>query len=161
MSHAVPVPPGAPAEVPSAEVFTKALVTLMRAHDTYGVWTGKNDDALLDSYVISREQRKKTPVIGDPDPRTLWRLDVFYTAVGFALTRSTGVDVTSLLKVSGEGFGRVVLFAGRLVVLDRPLRDVHRFGFDSIDALALAGASLVDQGARLLGRFPDVARMTA
>ena len=47
------------------------------------------------------------------------------------------------MKVSHEGFGRVVLIAGRLVVFAKSLRDVHRFGFESLEKLAAEGAKVV------------------
>jgi probable nitrogen fixation protein len=36
--------------------------------------------------------------------------------------------VTPMTKMSHEGFGRTVLTTGRLIVVNRHLRDVHRFG---------------------------------
>jgi probable nitrogen fixation protein len=46
-----------------------------------------------------------------------------------AIERETGQMVSPMMKVSHEGFGRMVLIAGRLVVVNKQLRDVHRFGF--------------------------------
>ena len=36
-----------------------------------------------------------------------------------------------MMKMSHEGFGRMILTAGRLIVVNKHLRDVHRFGFES------------------------------
>jgi probable nitrogen fixation protein len=52
----------------------------------------------------------------------------------------------------------VVLIAGRLVTISRTLRDVHRFGFPTIEALAERGAALVEEGVATIERFADVAR---
>ena len=161
----MPAPtPALPADASAAAPdvgFTRALVTLMRAHDPYGVWARTPDDALLATFVRTPEQRRSTEVLGSPDDRAVWRVEVFFNAVGLAATRHTGVDVISLSKVSNEGFGRVVLTAGRLVVLDRPLRDVHRFGFESVAALQSAGERMVTDIAGLIERFADVARTTS
>ncbi len=154
------LPTDAPAAT-SGGGFTSALVTLMRAHDPYGVWARTADEALLATFVRTPAQRRSTDVLGSPDARALWRVEVFFNAVGLAATRRTGVDVISLSKVTDEGFGRVVLTAGRLVVLDRPLRDVHRFGFDSVAALQSAGDRMIDDVAGLIERFADVARTTS
>ena len=51
----------------------------------------------------------------------------------------------------------MLLTAGRLVVISRTLRDVHRFGFDDLAALAAAGGKLVDEAAAMIDRFPEVA----
>jgi probable nitrogen fixation protein len=66
--------------------------------------------------------------------------------------------VSPLMKMHHEGFGRVVLTAGRLVVVNRHLRDVHRFGYPSLVKLAAAGSQLVADGVAMIERFPEVAR---
>lgn len=141
-------------------IYRESLVKLMRAHDSYGVWEKKSDEEILKGFVLTKEQRRAIPVIGEPDSKVLWRLEVFYTAVSYAITRRTGLDTTPIIKISGEGFGRVILTAGRLVVLSRSLRDVHRFGFGSTDALASAGETMVAEGIDAIERFPAVARET-
>ena len=137
--------------------YRHSLVRLMRAHDTYGVWEKKSDEALLESFVLTKEGRRAIPVIGDPDPKVLWRIEVFHTAVGFAVTSRTGRDATPIIKISSEGFGRAIIIVGRLVVLNRVLRDVHRFGFESTQALVATGGSMVAECLDILERFPTVA----
>jgi len=59
--------------------------------------------------------------------------------------------------MSHEGFGRVVLIAGRLVVFNKYHRDVHRFGFDSLEALAEQGDKIVNEAVAMIARFGEVA----
>jgi len=141
----------------SQEIFRESLVTLMRAHDNYGVWAKKSDEEILQTFVLTKEKRRSIPIIGDPDEKVLWRLEIFYTAVAFAINRLTHLNATPIMKISGEGFGRVLITAGWLVVLSRTLRDVHRFGFESTDALAAAGKALAAEGLDIINRFPEVA----
>jgi probable nitrogen fixation protein len=63
-----------------------------------------------------------------------------------------------MMKMSHEGFGRVLLTVGKLVVLVKTLRDVHRFGFDSLVALDREGEKAVAQATATINRFPEVAR---
>lgn len=158
MNEVLPAAAEASPDPAEPEIYRGSLITLMRAHDTYGVWTKKPDDALLQSFVLTKEQRRAIPTIGDPDAKVLWRLEIFYTAVGYAINRLTGLDATPIMKISGEGFGRVMITVGRLVVLSRTVRDVHRFGFASTDALASAGEALVAEGIAVINRFPEVAQ---
>jgi probable nitrogen fixation protein len=125
-----------PAAVLPTSVFVAELVKQWRAQDSYGAWEGKTDAELLEPYVIDKEKRKELPIIGDPDPETLWRLELFYNAVGLSIERQTGVMVSPMMKMHHEGFGKMVLLAGRLVVVNKSLRDVHRFGFLSFEKLA-------------------------
>ncbi len=137
--------------------FVKELIKQWRAQDTHGAWEGKDDATLLAPYLISKEQRREMPIIGDPDPETLWRLELFYNAVGLAIERRTKIMVAPMMKMHHEGFGKMMLTAGRLVVVNKQLRDVHRFGFETIEKLAAEGEKFVEAAVEMIEKFPDVA----
>lgn len=73
--------------------FLIELVKLWRAQDTNEAWEGKSDLDLLEPYILNRERRRALPIIGDPDPNTLWRLELFFNAVGLSVERETGIMV--------------------------------------------------------------------
>jgi probable nitrogen fixation protein len=52
----------------------------------------------------------------------------------------------------------MVLLGGRLVTVNKQLRDVHRFGFDTLGKLAEEGQKYVDAGIAMIKQFPDVAK---
>ena len=137
--------------------FVSELVKQLRAQDTHGHWDGKGDCELLAPYILGAEDRKALPLMGDPDPETLWRLDLFHNAVGLTIERSTRCMVSPMTRLSHEGFGRTVMTAGRLVVVNRHLRDVHRFGYASLAKLAEAGNKLVREGIAMIERYPEAA----
>ncbi len=62
-----------------------------------------------------------------------------------------------MMKMHHEGFGKMILTAGRLVVVNKQLRDVHRFGFENIEKLAAEGEKLVTAAVEITNQFPDVA----
>lgn len=142
-----------PAEAP----FIKELIKIWRAQDSHGAWESKPDLELLEPYIIDKEARRALPIIGDPDPETIWRLELFFNAVSLSIERATGVMISPMLKMSHEGFGRMVLIGGRLIVVNKQLRDVHRFGFDNLAKLAEEGDKHVKAGVEMIGKFPDVA----
>lgn len=139
-------------------VFLKELVKQWRAQDTHGAWEGKSDLDLLEPYVIDKEKRKTLPLMGDPDPETLWRMELFYNAVGLCVERETGIMTSPLMKLHHEGFGRLVLTSGRLIVINKHLRDVHRFGFPTVEAIAAEGTKLVAMAVEMIAKFPEAAR---
>ena len=151
--------PGLAADDPAAlrDPFVAELLRQIRAQDTHGAWDGKRDEQLLEPFILSAEQRRALPIMGDPDPDTLWRLDLFHNAIGLAIERAAGVMVTPMTRISHEGFGRTVLTAGRLVVVNRHLRDVHRFGYPSLAKLAEAGNKLVAEGVAMIAEHRSVA----
>ena len=139
------------------DVFVRELIKQIRAQDTHGTWEGKSDLTLLAPYLLSAEQRRALPIMGDPDPETLWRLDLFHNAIGLVIERATRCMVAPMTKMSHEGFGRTVLTAGRLIVVNRHLRDVHRFGFPSLAKLAEAGNRYASEGIAMIEKYPEVA----
>lgn len=159
----------APAELPAgtddaaflAQPFVRQLIKQLRAQDTHGAWDGKTDLQLLRPYILTPEERRALPILGDPDPEILWRLDIFYNAIAVAIERETGQMVSPMMKMSHEGFGRMVLLAGRLVVVNKQLRDVHRFGFPSLAKLAEAGGKFLDEAITMIRTYPAVAQYGA
>jgi probable nitrogen fixation protein len=139
--------------------YARSLILLMRAQDTHGSWESRSDARLLADFIVTKEQRREIPIIGDPDPDVLWRIEQFYTAIGLAVEKQTGVIAGPMMKMSHEGFGRLVLIAGKLIVLSRHLRDVHRFGFESLAKLVAEGEKYVAQAVAEIEAFPEVAKI--
>ena len=139
--------------------FMKAMVRLFRAQDQHGAWDKKSDAEMLKEYIVTKEQRREMPIIGDPDPDILWRIEMFYTAIGLATEAKTGVIAGPMMKMSHEGFGRLVLLAGNLVALSRHLRDVHRFGFDNYAKMAAEGEKYLAKAVEMIEAHPEVAKV--
>lgn len=138
--------------------FIEQLVRVWRAQDSHGTWESKADLDLLEPYIVDKEMRRAMPLMGDPDPETIWRLELFFNAVALSIEQETGVMVSPMLKMSHEGFGRMVLIGGRLITVNKQLRDVHRFGFDNLGKLAEEGAKYVKAGVEMIEKFQDVAK---
>lgn len=141
-----------------ASTFVVELIKQYRAQDMHGAWEGKSDVELLAPYILDAEARRALPLLGDPDPETLWRIELFYNAIALAIERATGVMVSPMMKMHHEGFGRMVLIAGRLVVVNKQLRDTHRFGFPSLTKLGEAGSKFVEEGVGMVERYTEVAK---
>ncbi|PQV43992.1 NifX-associated nitrogen fixation protein [Paraburkholderia sp. BL21I4N1] len=161
MTESSAIPSEASDEMLLRAPFVQQLVRQLRAQDAHGVWDGKTDLQLLKPYIHTPEERRAIPIMGDPDPETLWRLELFYNAIAVAIERETGQMVSPMMKMSQEGFGRMVLLAGRLVIVNKQLRDVHRFGFASLEKLGEAGAKLLGEAVELIRTYPAVAQYSA
>ncbi|GLS37270.1 hypothetical protein GCM10010869_28630 [Mesorhizobium tianshanense] len=142
-------------EAALATPFVKCLVRLMRAQDSYGSWQGKADAELLADFITTKDQRHAIPIIGDPDPDVLWRLDMFYTAVGLAIEERSGLMTSPMMEMkpmraSNACFPRSGGWSF--------CRDVHRFGFETFRKLAETGTKLVEDATAPAEAYPDVAR---
>jgi probable nitrogen fixation protein len=138
--------------------FLKAVVSLIRAEDRHGAWDRRTDLELLGPFVVTREARKALPIVGDPGPDALARVEQFYKAVCLRIEQRTSLMASQVLALNHEGFGRLVLTVGKLVALSKSLRDVHRFGFQDLAALDGEGEKAVDLAVKAIEAFPQVAR---
>ena len=138
--------------------FIKTLIKLIRAEDQYGSWDKKPDAQLLEGFVVTKEERKNIPIIGDPDPDTMHRVEQFYRAVSLRVEEVTQLMASPHVSLSHEGFGRVFVTVGKLVAYSKTLRDIHRFGYDDLAALAAAGDKELEKALKTIEEYPAVAR---
>lgn len=134
-------------------VFLEHLVRALRAADE-GVDGTTPDFELLGPLVLHPGARPA----GSADPEVFWRIEAFFRAVGAGIEERTGVECLPILRMRREGFGMVVLLAGRLVAVSRWFQDATAFHFDSLEALAASGERLVHEGVQMIERHPEVAR---
>ena len=137
--------------------FIKEMVKQMRAIDSYGTYDGWPVERILAPYVVTKEQRRTIPVIGDPDDIMLSRIKAFYNAISSLIEKECGLMAVPIINLTHEGFGRVVITVGKLVVLDRTLRDVHRYGYESFSKMKDEGDKLLSVALEIIGKYPEVA----
>jgi len=139
--------------------FIKEMLRQTRALDSYGIWDGKPAEDILEPFVLTKERKALIPLIGDPDEETISRIKAFYNAIAVLIEKECGMMAVSLVHLSHEGFGRVLITIGKLVALDRTLRDVHRFGFESLSKMKTEADKMLSVALEIIGTYPDVAGM--
>ena len=113
--------------------FVKQMVVQLRAMDGYGTYDTWTDAKVLDPLVLTKARRREIPVVGDPDETIVSRVKAYYNGMAQMIEKETGLMAVPVINLTHEGFGRAMITVGKLVVLDKTLRDVHRFGFESLD----------------------------
>ncbi|MBE9212924.1 MAG: NifX-associated nitrogen fixation protein [Nostocales cyanobacterium 94392] len=139
--------------------FIKALVQQIRGLDTYGTYRKWSDDLIIKPYIVSKQKKREISVEGDVNPMTISRINAFYRAIAIRIEQETGLLSQVVSDLNHEGFGWVLVFSGRLLLVKKTLRDVHRFGFNSFEKLAEEGETLVQKGVELARRFPEVGEL--
>ncbi|MEZ5583719.1 MAG: NifX-associated nitrogen fixation protein [Candidatus Competibacteraceae bacterium] len=140
-----------------ASSFAKELIRQMRAQDRYGRYDSYSAAQVIDPFVLTKERKRALPVVGNPGAVVLARLNAFYNAIATLIEQHSGRMAAPVMQLSPEGFGRVLIIVGKLAVLDRSLRDVHRFGFRSTAALQEEGDKRVEQALTLINDYPALA----
>jgi len=139
--------------------FIQEMVKQMRAIDSYGTYDGWPAERVLAPYVLTKEQKRAIPVIGDPDEILLARIKCFYNAIASLIEKECGLMAVPMINITHEGFGRVVITVGKLVVVDKTLRDVHRYGYESLSKMKDEADKLLSVALEIIGKHPEVAGM--
>jgi probable nitrogen fixation protein len=137
--------------------FVKEMSRQMRALDTYGTYAGWTVEKILDPYVLTKERRATIPLIGDPDDETISRVKAFYNAISVLIEKECKLLAVPMVHLTHEGFGRALITVGKLVAVDRTLRDVHRFGFPSLSKMKDEADKILSVALERIGQHPAVA----
>ena len=137
--------------------FVKEMARQMRALDTYGTYQGWSVEKILDPFVLTKERKAGIPLVGDPDDETISRVKAFYNAIAVLIEKECRLLAVPLVHLTHEGFGRALVTVGKLVAIDRTLRDVHRFGFASLSKMKDEADKLLGIALERIGMYPDVA----
>jgi len=137
--------------------FAIEMVRQMRAVDSYGTYDNWPAEKILEPYILTKEKKREIPVVGDPDEIVMSRVKAFYNAIAALIEKECGLMAVPTINLTHEGFGRALITTGKLVVMDRTLRDVHRFGFASLSKMKDEADKILSVALELIGEYPKVA----
>ncbi len=133
------------------------MLKQLRALDTYDTYEGWPEEKIIDPLVMTKERKREIPIIGDPDETTLARVKAYYNSIASLIEKKSGLMAVPVINITHEGFGRAFILVGKLIVVDKTLRDVHRFGFPSLEDLSSKTEVVIDKAIALIGQFREVA----
>jgi probable nitrogen fixation protein len=139
--------------------FAKEMVRQMRAIDTYGSYDEWSVSKILTPFIMTKEMKRDIPVVGDPDEIIMARVKAFYNAISALIEKECGLMAVPMINLSHEGFGRAIITVGKLVVMDKTLRDVHRFGFPTLSKMKDEADKLLSVALEIIGKHSEVAGM--
>lgn len=135
-------------------LFTDTLIGQVRALDQFGTWANKDDeDILKEKYVKSKEDLKNIPVIADIDEMQIQDIRLVYQAIALAFEKKTGVMCSVVMEMSHEGFGRVVVIAEKIVIVNKFFKDAHRFSFRTYEKLLEEGDKLLSDAIKIYDEY--------
>lgn len=133
------------------------MIKQLRALDTYDTYEGWSEEKIIDPLVLTKERKREIPIVGDPDEITLARVKAYYNSIASLIEKKGGLMAVPVINITHEGFGRALVLVGKLIVVDKVLRDVHRFGFPSLEDMSEKTAATVEKALGLIEQFREVA----
>ncbi len=139
------------------KIFIETLVGQIRALDQFGTWGNKsNEDLLIEKYIRSKEDLKNIPIIADIDEMQIKDIRIIFQAVALAFEKITGVMCSVVMEMSHEGFGRVVVFADKIVLCEKFFKDAHRFSFRSYEELENEGEKYLLKAQDIYNKYKNI-----
>lgn len=139
------------------KIFIETLVGQIRALDQFGTWGNKsNEDLLIEKYIKSKEDLKNIPIIADIDEMQIKDIRIVFQAVALAFEKITGVMCSVVMEMSHEGFGRVVVFADKIVLCEKFFKDAHRFSFRSYEELENEGEKYLLKAQDIYNKYKNI-----
>jgi len=139
--------------------FMKEMAKQMRAIDSYDTYDGWSNAKVLDPFVMTKERKREIPVIGDPDEIVMSRVKAYYNALSTLIEKECGQMAVPMVNLSHEGFGRAIITVGKLIVADKVLRDVHRFGFKSLSKMKDEADKVLSVAMNIISEYPEAAKL--
>ena len=134
--------------------FTQELIRQLRAADQFGNWARMSDEELLaKKFVKTKEDLKQIPIIADIDEMLIGEIKMIYKAIALQFERKTGVMCNVVMEMSHEGFGRCIVIADRIVLVDKYFKDAHRFSFRTLEKLYEEGDRYLNNAFEIYNQF--------
>lgn len=133
------------------------LIKQLRAIDTYDTYDGWSNAKVVDPIVLTKERKREIPIIGDPDGLTIARLKAYYNSLASLIEKRSGLMAAPIVHLTHEGFGRALIMVGKLIVVDKVLRDTHRFGFASLEDMAEKSDKTIVKALELIEKYNNAA----
>jgi len=135
-------------------LFIDTLIGQVRALDQFGTWANKSDeDILTEKYVKTKEQLKDIPVIADIDEMQVQDIRLIFQAIALAFEKKTGIMCSVVMEMSHEGFGRAVVIADKIVIINKFFKDAHRYSFRSYEKLLEEGNKMLDNAIKIYEEY--------
>ncbi|KIM11631.1 MAG: nitrogen fixation protein [Sulfuricurvum sp. PC08-66] len=135
-------------------LFTQELIRQLRATDQFGNWAKMSDEEILaKKFVKTKEDLKKIPIIADIDEMLIGEIKMIFKAVALQFERKTGVMCNVVMEMSHEGFGRCIVIADRIVLVDKYFKDAHRFSFRTLEDLYAEGDKYLTKAYEIYEQF--------
>lgn len=142
--------------------FENCICSILDAHDRFGLLARKTkEEKLKRNFLLDPESESvkgtSAPCGIDAGP-VRRQAEIFFKAVAMSVDMRSGIPVCSIVEMDDEGFGRAVVYSGRLVLAAQAWRQ-GQFGFTKMEDVCREGERLIAAGLEWLEKYPDMARM--
>lgn len=137
------------------------IYRIIDAHDRYGLLSRLNkEEKLKRAFLLRKEDSQGVggTLCGVDVGPVRNQATIFFQALAMSLDLRTGTPVCSIVELDEEGFGRAVLYSGRLVLAAQAWRQ-GQFGFTSLEDACFEGERIISIGMEWVEKYRELSRL--
>jgi len=137
--------------------FTRRLCCLLDTEDFCGRHSALSEAEKIERlFLASQEDKTQSEYNCTVSPKVRLQVPMLFQAVAGVMEERSGAIIQSAAEINGEGFGRALLYSGRIIVVLKSLRAGFPFPFTSQDKAVRYGVACVEDGLAFLEKYNQI-----
>lgn len=140
-----------------AEAFVRRLCHLLDAEDFFGRHAALSaQDKIARLFLATSEDKDQSDFNCAVSPKVRLQVPMLFQAVAGVMEERSGALIQSSAEINGEGFGRALLYSGRIILVLKSLRAGFPFPFTSEDKAVRYAVACVEEGLSFMGKYNEM-----
>lgn len=140
-----------------ADAFIRRLCQLLDAEDFFGRHaTLSAEDKIARLFLASTDDKNQSDFNCAVSPKVRMQVPLLFQAVAGVMEERSGAFIQSSAEINGEGFGRAILYSGRIIVVLKSLRAGFPFPFTSEDKAVRYAVACVEEGLSFMDKYNEI-----
>lgn len=141
----------------TAEALTRRLCDVLDAGDFYGRHASlPAAEKIGKLFLASAGDRQQSEFNCTVSPKVRQQVPLLFQAMAGVMEERSGLLIQSSAEINGEGFGRGLLYSGRVILVLRSLRAGFPFPFTSLEKTIRYGAEGIEEGLAFLDKYHEL-----
>lgn len=137
-----------------AGAFRKKLCALLDADDVFGRCASlSHEEKIARMFLASAADKAGSDFNCAVSPKVRQQVPVLFYAAAALIEERSGMLIQSSAEINHEGFGRALLYSGRIILALKSLRVGFPFPFTSEEKAVRYGVACVEEALAFLGQY--------
>lgn len=141
----------------TADALIRRLCHLLDAADFFGHSSSLPPlEKIAKLFLASAGDKDQSEFNCAVSPKVRQQVPLLFQAMAGVMEERTGLMIQSTAEINGEGFGRGLLYSGRVIVVLKSLRAGFPFPFTSAEKTISYGVECIEEGMAWLEKYKEL-----
>ncbi len=139
-----------------AERIVRRLNDLLSASDYFGRYASLTpEEKIAKLFLASAEDKAKSDINCTASDEVRRQVPVLFQAIAGVMEEKSGLMIQSSAEINVEGFGRGLIYSGRIILVMKSLRAGFPFPFTSLEKTVAYAVACLDEGLAFLDKYKE------